>query len=151
MPTADYERSVAFYSVLFEQSTPRRIGRIFNLKGPKLDAMSGLPNAKVKMAFFQSRNLELEIAEYVSHPTTAPTPPRPLDALGFYMIVFEVSDIDRAKSKLIEAGETVVTEPTSMDGGTVLFGRDPDGNLLGFQVLDPSSPLSAARFKNNGI
>lgn len=151
LASPDIDALVEFYSVLLEYKNPRRLGRLFAMSGEKFNDVSGLPDASLKMAFFDVRNMELEIAEITSHPTKSPTKSRPLDALGYNMIVFDVTDLAAAKEKLLAAGGSVVTEPTSMDGGEIFFGRDIDSNLLGFQVLDASSPLSAQNFADNGI
>lgn len=150
LATPDFDRIVEFYSVLLEQEQPRRLGRIINLQGEGFDSVSGLPDAKLKMAFFQVRNMELEIAQYVSHPTKLPDNHRPLDAPGFAMIVFEVDDMDAAKQLLISAGGTVVSEAAPMDGGQIMIARDLDGNLLGFQKVAAKSVFSSQNFEGDG-
>jgi len=57
---------------------------------------------------------------------------RPLEALGHNMIVFDVSDPAVALRRLQDAGGIQVAAPSPMDGGQIAFGRDPDGNLIGF-------------------
>ena len=64
------------------------------------------------------------------------------------MVVFDVSDLASAKERLLAAGGTVETQPAASEGGMVFFGRDPDLNLLGFQLVAPDSPLSSARFRS---
>ncbi len=149
LATPDYDRLVAFYSQLLQQPRPRKLGIFSTLSGPKFDAMSGLPDTELKMAFFQTRNIELEIAQYVSHPTELPAAPRPFDALGTNLIMFEVDDLERAKALLLSAGGAQL-KSGMMDGAPVLLGRDPDGNLLGFQRLSVNDELSGARFIDNG-
>ena len=151
LATSDIDRAVKFYSALLDEKSPRRLGRLFSLSGEKLDKVSGLAGTKLEMAFFQVRNTELEIIQYVSHPTTTPETARPVDALGYNMIVFDVVDVDAAREKLINAGGTVVGDVKPMDGGQILFGRDPDGNLLGFQAVSSEAVFSSQQFKDNGI
>ena len=55
------------------------------------------------------------------------------------------------KEKLLAAGGSIEVESQKMDDAEILFGRDPDGNLLGFQALDKESPYSAKQFADNGI
>ena len=148
--TPDIDRAVEFYSTLLEQKKPRRIGRWFSLSGEKFDKVSGLAETKMEMAWFQIRNLELEIAQYISHPTKTPTEPRPVDALGYNMIVFDVTNLGSAREKLIAAGGSVVSEPEPMDGGQIMFGRDLDGNLLGFQVVASEASVSSQNFESDG-
>lgn len=151
LATPDMDRLVAFYSTLLETQNPRRAGQLIKLSGDKLDKISGQPNSEIEMAWFQIRNLELEIIQYHSHPINTDVDPRPFDALGYNTIVFNVTNIQAAKEKFIEAGGTLVSEAQAMDDGKIMFGRDPDGNLLGFQVINDDSPLSSQNFKDNGI
>ena len=150
LATPDFDRTVEFYSILLEQEQPRRLGRIINLQGENFDSVSGLPDTKLKMAFFQVRNMELEIAQYISHPTTLPDNPRPLDAPGFAMIVFEVEDMVAAKQLLISAGGKIVSEAAPMDDGQIMIARDLDGNLLGFQKIPEISVFSSQNFDGDG-
>lgn len=149
--TPDIDRITEFYSVLLEEPNPRRIGRLGGISGENLDKVSGLPGSKIKMSWFQIRNMEFEIGHYVSHPTDTPSVPRPLDALGYNMIVFDVAGLDAAREKLIAAGGEVISDVEAMDGGEIFFGRDPDGNLLGFQFAPAGAAISAQNFEDNGI
>ena len=148
--TPDVDRAANFYSVLLEEPDPRRVGGSGGFGGKKVDQLSGLSDAKIRMAWFQIRNVEFEIGQYLSHTPETPDVARPLDALGYNMVVFDVTSLDAAKEKLIEAGGTVVSEVEILDGGEIFFGRDPDLNLLGFQVLPAESAYSAKNFKDNG-
>jgi catechol 2,3-dioxygenase-like lactoylglutathione lyase family enzyme len=150
LATTDMNRAVAFYSTLLETENPRRAGRLMKLKGEKVDKVAGFEKTEIEMAWFQVRNLELEIVQYFNPAQKALTTPRPLDATGYNMIVFNVTDLASAKEKLLAAGGTIEVEDQSIDGAQVLFGRDLDGNLLGFQILDKQSPFSAKNFKDNG-
>lgn len=150
LATPDFDRIVEFYSILLEQEEPRRLGRFINLQGENFDSVSGLPDTKLKMAFFQVRNMELEIAQYTSHPTSLPAKLRPFDAPGFAMIVFDVDDMGAARKKLIAAGGSIVSEAKPMDGGQMMVGRDLDGNLLGFQKVKPDSVFSSRNFDGDG-
>ncbi|MEO1041026.1 MAG: VOC family protein [Pseudomonadota bacterium] len=151
LATPDLDRAVAFYSILFDEPNPRYIGRLGGFSGENIDKVSGLEGSKIKMAWFQARNLELEISQYVSHPTEVPHDPRPLDALGLGMIVYDVNSVEAARERLIEAGARSVTEIISADGGQIVFARDPDGNLLGFQKVPSTSVFSSQHFADNGI
>ena len=149
--TPDMDRLIAFYKVLLEEENPRRIGRLLKISGDKVDAVSGLAGSELEMAWFQIRNLELELIQYHSHPTELPAQPRPLDAIGYNAIVFDVADMNAARQKLIDAGGSLVIEPTPYLGGQIMYGRDVDGNLLGFQVLPDDSVYSSQNFVDNGI
>ncbi len=150
--TPDIKQSVRFYQRLLDYPKPRRVGWwLGGISGETIDQVAGLDGVKLAMAWFQVGNLELEIIQYKSHPTEPPAVPRPPDALGYNMIVFDVVDIETVKAKLVEAGGSVVTDVENRDGGELFFGRDPDGNLLGFLSGGPGSPYSAAIFNDSGV
>lgn len=148
--TADYERAVAFYSVLLEQENPRRLGRWFNLSGDGFDNVSGYEETELKMAFFQVRNIELEIAQYMNPASGPAGKARPIDARGHNMIMFDVADMAAAQKQVLAAGGTLVNEPQAFEGGTVMFARDPDQNLIGFQKIAASSVFSSQNFDGDG-
>lgn len=148
--TPDLNRLKDFYSVFLGGQEPRHVGRMMKVSGDAIDRVSGLEGSKIEMAWLQLRNLELEIFQYHSHPTNIPDQPRPLDAVGYNMIVFHVSGIEAARARVLDAGGTVITEPSPLDGGTIQFARDPDGNLIGLQTLPEASVFSAANFPDNG-
>lgn len=150
LATPDMEAAVEFYAVLFSEPEPRWVGRLLSLRGENLDAVSGLPDSKIQMAWFQSRNLELELIQYESHATERPESPRPFDALGYNLIVFDVSDLEAARARVSQAGGQVLNELTDVPGGLGFLARDPDGNLLGFQKVAAVSELSSAQFSGNG-
>ncbi|MEL6874250.1 MAG: VOC family protein [Pseudomonadota bacterium] len=150
LATPDIDRLVDFYTAFLNQAGPRRVGRLMTVSGEQVDKVSGLPGSELEMAWFQIRNLELEMFQYHSHPTEDLEKPRPVDALGYNMIVFDVSDMDAARKRLVDAGGTIVSEPEPMDGGQIMFGRDPDGNLLGLQAVAGDSVFSSRNFKDNG-
>jgi predicted enzyme related to lactoylglutathione lyase len=150
--TPDIDRLVDFYSLFLEEKEPRRFGWWFwGISGEKVDKVSGLEDTELRMAWFQIRNMELEIAEYLSHPPIEPETPRPIDAPGYNMVVFDVSDLDAARDLFVKAGGTIVSDIESMDGGQIIFGRDPDGNLLGLQKVSNEAVVSSQNFKDNGI
>lgn len=150
LATPDIDRLVEFYSVLLDQPNPRRVAGKNGIGNEKTDGVSGLEGSKIRMAWFQIRNLELEMFQYVSHPTEAPLSPRPVDAVGYNMIVFDVLDLDAATAKFIEAGGTIDTARETMDGGEIVFGRDPDGNIIGLQTAPADALVSSQNFSGNG-
>lgn len=139
---ADIDRTVAFYTALLGRE-PRE--RRSNLVNKTLDVTADLDNVKLDVAWYNLNNLELEVWEYLNHPVMAPTPPRPLEALGYNMIVLDVSDADLAAARLVEAGGKLEVKAAAMDGGRMAFGRDPDGNLIGLFEVDEASPYSAVK------
>jgi predicted enzyme related to lactoylglutathione lyase len=151
LATQDMESLIDFYSILLETQNPRQSGYLFPNKGEFIDNISGLPESETEFAWFQVRNLELEIIQYHNPQPAEQKNMRPFDAPGFNMIVFDVANLDDARKLFIEAGGEIVVESGALKGEQIFLGRDPDGNLLGFQALDASSPFSAKNFKDNGL
>ncbi|GAB5451242.1 MAG: hypothetical protein Hals2KO_15700 [Halioglobus sp.] len=151
LASPDINNIVAFYERLLGGQKARRVGRFLSLSGEPLDRISGLQDAKIKMAWLQTRNLELEFVQYTSHPTQRPAAPRKISSTGFNMIVFDVSDIDAARQLFEDAGGSMVSGTVPLDEGPIFFGRDPDGNLLGFQQTHQTAAVSSLNFKNNGL
>lgn len=140
----DIDRTVAFYTAVLGKA-PRE--RRSNLVNKTLDVTANIDNLKLDVAWFQVGNLELEIWEYLNPAPTPLAEARPLEALGHNMIVFDVSDPAAALQKLQDAGGLRVAAPSAMDGGQIAFGRDPDGNLIGF--FRPGS--DASPFSTRGL
>ena len=149
--TPDLEAMVAFWSTFLGGQEPRRIGNWFSISGENVDAVSGIEGSEIEMAWFQLRNLEIEIAQYHNLETERPQTPRPIDAPGYNMIVFDVTDLALARDRLVEAGGTLIEGTFMLDGAEIAFGRDPDGNLIGLQALPASSAYSAKNFDGQGI
>ncbi|MEO0467137.1 MAG: VOC family protein [Pseudomonadota bacterium] len=148
--TPDVDRLAAFYSVLLEQPDPRRVGGRNGFASERVDAITGLKGSTIRMAWFQVRNLELEITSLVSHPTTLPEPKRPVDAPGLNMVVFDVDDLDAAVELFQTAGGTIETDVEDFHGAPTVFGRDPDGNIIGLQAAATDAVVSSRNFSGNG-
>lgn len=138
----DIDRAVAFYGAVLGKA-PRE--RRSNLVNPTLDITADLDGLKLDVAWFQVGNLEFEIWEYLNPAPKPATEPRPLEALGHNMIVFDVTDPAAALDRLESAGGARVSKPSAMDGGEIAFGRDPDGNLLGFFRPGPGESAFSTR------
>lgn len=150
LATGDMDRLISFYSSLLDTPNPRQVGGSNGVSGERFDKVSGLTNSSIRMTWFQVRNLELEIFEYVSHPPQANDTPRTLTDVGYNMIVFDVADLDAARTKFLSAGGTLELESEQLDGAPAFFGRDPDGNILAFQAAEASSGVSSQNFSGNG-
>ncbi|MEM1112104.1 MAG: VOC family protein [Pseudomonadota bacterium] len=151
LATPNLAEQIRFYGALLGESEVRRMGRWLKLSGDKIDAVSGLPGSQLEMAWYQTRNLELEFIQFHSHPAKTPSAPRPVNARGYSMIVFDVADLDSARASLLAAGGTVASDVAPMNGGEIFFGRDPDGNLLGFQAAPSDAVVSSQNFDGNGL
>ncbi|MCK0127551.1 VOC family protein [Erythrobacter sp. F6033] len=150
LATPDLDAMIAFYSAFLGGQEARHVGWLSLVSGENVDKVSGLDGSELEMAWFQIRNLELEIFQYHSHTPSPLAQPRPLDAPGYNMIVLDVSSLDEARQRLMDAGGEIVSGPEGFASGEAIFGRDPDGNLLVLHKVADTSPFSAKNFANNG-
>jgi catechol 2,3-dioxygenase-like lactoylglutathione lyase family enzyme len=135
---SDIDRTVTFYTALLGKP-PRE--RRSNLVNQTLDTTADMDNLKLDVAWYQLGDFELEVWEYVNPPAAPLAAPRPVDAPGYSMIVFDVANLDGALVRISEAGGVLVSKPAPMDGGRIAFARDLDGNLLGLQEAPETSPV----------
>lgn len=151
LATPDVVRLKNFYSAFLGGQEPRHVGKTIKVSGEAVDQVNGLTGSKIEMAWVQLRNLEIEMFQYHSHQVSLPDEPRPVEALGYNMIVFDVSNIEAAQKRLTESGGIIISSVSDLDGGEIVFGRDPDGNLIGLQTLPSDSVFSAQNFPDNGL
>jgi catechol 2,3-dioxygenase-like lactoylglutathione lyase family enzyme len=63
--------------------------------------------------------------------------PKPLFERGVHHVGFWVDDLDEVWGRAIEAGITIVSEPTATGSDTANFGEPPGGSVRGMIVRDP--------------
>jgi len=63
--------------------------------------------------------------------------PKPLFERGIHHVGFWVDDLDEVRARAIEAGITIVSEPTATGSDTANFGEPPGGFVRGMIVRDP--------------
>lgn len=131
------ERSLPFYrdslglEVVLEQEQ----------RGGYLAAITGYPNAHVRMAHLATADgRRLELFEYVE-PRGAPQPREPCDT-GITHVCLVVDDVTVVYRRLVEAGAEPLSEPVAIDAGAnagawALYVRDPDGIVL--ELFQPAS------------
>lgn len=141
--TPDIDRLMAFYQAFLNVDKPRRSNL---LQAEAMDNVSGLPGSQLYMGWMHVGNLELEFIEYTSHPVDAPEAPRPLEALGYNLLLIDVSDVAKAQKRFVDAGGEILPQRTQIQGQPVVWGRDVDGNLIGLFSAESSSALSARDF-----
>ncbi len=141
--TPDIDRLLNFYASFLDIDEPRQSGL---LAGEPFDKVAGHDGVNLKMAWCPIGAFEVEMTQYLSHPTELPESPRPIDAVGYNMVVLDVGDRTAAAEKLTAAGGTIVSEPATMDGGEIVFAHDPDGNLLGLLEAPKEALVSTSRF-----
>lgn len=126
--TSDLERAVRFYKevvgceVAWDFAWPEGT--------PLADEMTGLENSAAKAVMLKLGETFLEIFEY-SSPTPKPqTGMRPVCDHGITHICLLVTDLHEEYVRMKAAGMSFHSEPLTQETGYVVYGRDPDGNVV---------------------
>ncbi|HLW46957.1 MAG TPA: VOC family protein [bacterium] len=151
---SDMERSVKFYSGLFEAEPIQKVE--FRGKGAEpVAAMVGQPGIELDVTFFQipHTNTIIELVKYYHLPGQARVT-YPPEAIGGLHLAFFAEDLDEAVKRLQRIGATIMT-PVDLifgayTGGRAVYFRGPDNELLQIMavtqrpgklpVLRPSMP-----------
>jgi glyoxylase I family protein len=84
------------------------------------DKVTGLLDSEAKAAMLKLGDSFLEVFEFTS--------PQPKLRVGD--IALEVKDIQSEYKRMKSAGMTFHSEPMAQESGFMVYGRDPDGNVL---------------------
>lgn len=125
----DLDRALTFYGDLLGLEVVRSTDE----SGPFLEAILGIPDAKVRTVKLAAPGAEtqVELLAFTSpSPEVSPSPP--LTRTGPTHVAFTVQNIDDLHTRASAAGIAFTTPPRlSPDGGAkVTFCRDPDGTFL---------------------
>lgn len=143
LATGDIDRLMTFYQNFLGVKKPRRSPRLLS---EKFDRVSGLPGSELYMGWMHIGNVEVEFVQYLSHPVTTEPKPRPLSALGYNLIMLDVTDLDKAQVRFVNAGGQIVSDSLRVNGERVVLGRDPDKNLVGMGNFNDASVYAASQF-----
>ena len=72
----------------------------------------------------------LEVFQFSSPAQSPRAASRPVNKYGITHICLEVTDIQSEYERLLAAGMTFHCAPQSQDGSSMVYGRDPDGNVV---------------------
>lgn len=127
----DAKKLAQFYKAIFKCDYARE-PRV--LTGPKVSRGNGLPNSELLSIWLKFPGCDtpfLELHEHkVSHPRAFPKVNEP----GFGHLSFQVADIRKVTSEIIDAGGEPLGEITDFGGPDepllIVYIRDPEGNIL---------------------
>ncbi len=126
--TPDLDRCVGFYTTVIgcEQA--------WSFEWPAgtadADALTGLENSAARAVMLRLGETFLEVFEYRS-PTPRPqTTPRPVCDHGITHVCLLVTDLHAEYERMRAAGMAFHSAPLTQDTGYVVYGRDPDGNVV---------------------
>ncbi len=126
--TPDLERCIDFYTRTIGGSVAWTFG--WERGTPEADEVTGLTDSATRAAMLRIGDTYLEVFEYSSPaPRTAPKD-RPVNDHGITHVCLEVEDIDAEYARLSAAGMRFHCAPKRQDGSAMVYGRDPDGNVV---------------------
>jgi len=126
--TPDLDRCIAFYTGVIGGAVAWEFG--WDKGAPEADAVTGLQNSACKAAMLKIGETFLEVFEFSSPVQAGRDGLRPVNLHGITHICLEVTDIDGEYQRLKEAGMEFHCEPMAQDGSSMVYGRDPDGNVV---------------------
>ena len=125
---SDLDRAVDFYTDVFDLEVLNR----FTASGENFATGVGVPGATGQFAHLDGDGVVVELVEY--DPEGDEAGAESVNDTGAKHLAFGVDDVEGFYESLPEDVETVSEPQTSSTGTTILFVRDPDGNLI--EILD---------------
>ncbi len=126
--TPDLERCIDFYTRVIGGEVAWTFG--WPQGTPEADEVTGLQDSATHAAMLKIGNSFLEVFEFSAPVTTPRTALRPVNQHGITHICLEVVDIQTEYDRLKAAGMPFNCEPKAQDGSSMVYGRDPDGNVV---------------------
>ena len=126
--TPDLERCVNFYTQTIGGEVAWEFG--WDQGTPEADAVTGLSNSACRAAMLKIGDTFLEVFEYSAPAQRGRSELRPVNLHGITHVCLEVTDIEGEYKRLKAAGMQFNTEPMAQDGSSMVYGRDPDGNVV---------------------
>jgi catechol 2,3-dioxygenase-like lactoylglutathione lyase family enzyme len=124
----DLDRAVEFYRDGFDFEVLDR----FSVSGESFATGVGVPGATGRFAHLDGDGTRVELVEY--DPEGGDARADSVNDQGAKHLGFGVDDVEAFYEELPDGVETVSEPQTSSTGTTILFVRDPEGNLI--EVLD---------------
>jgi catechol 2,3-dioxygenase-like lactoylglutathione lyase family enzyme len=126
--TPDFDRCVGFYKDVigceeawsFEWPTGT----------PEADEMTGLTDSAARAVMLKLGDTFLEVFEFSSPEAKTRDTVRPVCDHGITHVCLLVTDLHAEYERLNAAGMRFHSAPLTQDTGYVVYGRDPDGNVV---------------------
>ncbi|WP_222917526.1 VOC family protein [Natrinema sp. SYSU A 869] len=125
---ADLEETLAFYRDVLDLSVIDQ----FSVGGEAFADAVGVEGASADFAHLEADRTRIELVEY--DPEARGSPAAGLNQPGASHVGFSVDDLEIFAESLPENVPTISEPRTTESGTTIMFLRDPEGNLI--EVLE---------------
>jgi len=126
--TPDLERCIDFYTNTIGGEVIEKFG--WEAGMPLADEITGVDNSAANAALVKVGDTHLEIFEFTSPDQKPRTHPRSVHLHGITHICLEVTDIESEYQRLSDAGVIFNAPPNTQYGRSMVYGHDPDGNVI---------------------
>ena len=100
-------------------------------KGAKrVDSLVGLADSSSKVAMVRMGETRIEIFQYTSPEPNPQNPDFRVCDHGITHVCLQVQDLHAEYERMKAAGMRFHSEPLTQETGYVIYGRDPDGNIV---------------------
>ncbi|AFO57334.1 MULTISPECIES: VOC family protein [unclassified Natrinema] len=128
LTVADLEETLAFYRDVLDLSVIDR----FSVGGEAFADAVDVDGASAEFAHLEAAGTRIELVEY--DPEARGSPAAGLNQPGASHVGFAVDDLASFAERLPEDVPTISEPRTTESGTTIMFLRDPEGNLI--EVLE---------------
>jgi glyoxylase I family protein len=126
--TPDLQRCIAFYTDIIGGEVAWTFG--WPAGTPEADMVTGLSNSAAQAAMLRIGETFLEVFQFDLPAQSPRGDERPVNKYGITHICLEVEDIEAEYLRLKNAGMPFNCPPQRQDGSSMVYGRDPDGNVV---------------------
>ncbi|MCP4001106.1 MAG: VOC family protein [Gammaproteobacteria bacterium] len=126
--TPDLKRCIEFYTRIIGGEVAWSFG--WPEGTHEADEVTGLQNSAAEAAMLKIGDSFLEVFQFTSPEPQPQAGDRPVNNHGITHICLEVENIQEEYTRLLAAGVPFNCPPQNQDGSSMVYGRDPDGNII---------------------
>jgi len=128
LSTPDLKRCLTFYTEVVGCEVAYEFG--WPKGSADADKVTGLAGSAANAAMLKLGDSFLEVFEFSSPQPKQQNGERPVCDNGITHIAVEVKDINNEYARMKAAGMQFHSEPMAQESGFMVYGRDPDGNVV---------------------
>jgi len=111
-----------------------------------IDAIIDVPGSSARTLMLRAGTIYLELFQYIEPKAPDRDRPEPYHC-GYTHICLDSDDVDADFVRLSAGGMHFPRPPVVAGKFRTIYGRDPDGNIVELQQVDPSASLTLDKLK----